>query len=86
MVLLQDCQSGGAPKAATAAESLKLIFPGVNAEGIKMSIPMPGHSVGTDREFYIISKSYPLHSMYIDSDNVSQAELDCIIMCVFISS
>ena len=32
-----------------AAESLKLIFPGVDAQGVELSIPMPGHSTGSDR-------------------------------------
>ncbi|TDL27707.1 E1-like protein-activating [Rickenella mellea] len=40
-----DCLNGGKPKAECAAESLKRIFPGVNATGISMSIPMPGHPV-----------------------------------------
>ncbi len=26
------------------------IFPGVKAEGLELSIPMPGHHTGTDRE------------------------------------
>jgi len=47
---LQDCEAGGAPKAATAAESLKMIFPGVNAKGVDLSIPMPGHSTGSESE------------------------------------
>ncbi|KAI9338523.1 hypothetical protein BDR26DRAFT_838181 [Obelidium mucronatum] len=33
----------GKPKAAAAAESLKKIFPGINAEGVSLNIPMPGH-------------------------------------------
>eukprot|EP00941_MAST-03F_sp_MAST-3F-sp1_P000898 g898.t1 len=45
-----DCSSGeggkGADKAVAAAASLQRIFPGVNAKGIRMSIPMPGHAVG----------------------------------------
>lgn len=66
----QDCVNGGRPKAQAAAESLKLIFPGVvsackygarcsvymhvpvsllqQATGIELTIPMPGHSVGTN--------------------------------------
>lgn len=43
----QDCVGGGRHKAEAAAESLKLIFPGVQAEAVDLSIPMPGHSVGT---------------------------------------
>ena len=45
---VQDCINGGRQKAMAAAESLKLIFPGVHVEGVELSIPMPGHSVGSD--------------------------------------
>lgn len=39
-----DCSvSGGRPKAIAAAERLRSIFPSVNASGIELSIPMPGH-------------------------------------------
>ncbi|XP_006117674.1 ubiquitin-like modifier-activating enzyme ATG7 isoform X1 [Pelodiscus sinensis] len=41
----EDCLDGGKPKALAAAERLQKIFPGVNAEGFNMSIPMPGHPV-----------------------------------------
>nr|XP_013800752.1 PREDICTED: ubiquitin-like modifier-activating enzyme ATG7 isoform X3 [Apteryx mantelli mantelli] len=41
----EDCLSGGKPKALAAADRLQKIFPGVNAEGYNMSIPMPGHPV-----------------------------------------
>ncbi len=47
---MQDCVAGGRKKALAAAESLRLIFPGVKAEGLELSIPMPGHHTGTDRE------------------------------------
>jgi ubiquitin-like modifier-activating enzyme ATG7 len=36
---------GGKPKAECAAARLKKIFPGVNATGHSMSIPMPGHPI-----------------------------------------
>ncbi|CAL1279855.1 unnamed protein product [Larinioides sclopetarius] len=39
----EDCQQGGKPKAAAAAEALKRIFPGVESEGRALSVPMPGH-------------------------------------------
>lgn len=42
-----DCLEGGKPKAACAAASLKRIYPGVDAVGIQMSIPMPGHPIPT---------------------------------------
>lgn len=41
----EDCLNGGKTKSVAAADRLKKIFPGVNAEGINMSIPMPGHPV-----------------------------------------
>ncbi|GLJ38595.1 hypothetical protein SUGI_0786970 [Cryptomeria japonica] len=45
---LDDCLNGGQLKAITAAKNLKCIFPGVEAEGISMAIPMPGHPVAED--------------------------------------
>nr|CAB3224228.1 ubiquitin-like modifier-activating enzyme ATG7 [Phallusia mammillata] len=46
-----DCSpSGGKPKALAAAEKLKLIYPGVNAVGVELSIPMPGHPVHSSDE------------------------------------
>ncbi|WOK99354.1 hypothetical protein Cni_G08066 [Canna indica] len=43
-----DCLNGGSLKAVAAATSLKRIFPAVEAEGIRLSIPMPGHPVLTN--------------------------------------
>ncbi|KAJ2517144.1 Autophagy protein 7, partial [Coemansia sp. RSA 1939] len=40
-----DSLDGGKPKAAAAAESMRRIFPNVDAQGVQLSIPMPGHSV-----------------------------------------
>ncbi|KAI0088341.1 E1-like protein-activating [Irpex rosettiformis] len=45
LFVFDDCLNGGKPKAACAAESLKKIFPGVNATGLNLSIPMPGHPI-----------------------------------------
>ncbi|EJD47541.1 hypothetical protein AURDEDRAFT_183978 [Auricularia subglabra TFB-10046 SS5] len=45
-----DCVDGGKPKAEAAAEALKRIFPGVNARGVTLSIPIPGHSVAPGAE------------------------------------
>ncbi|KAI3369934.1 hypothetical protein L3Q82_024740 [Scortum barcoo] len=41
----EDCLGGGKSKAMAAVDRLTKIFPGVNAEGHNMSIPMPGHPV-----------------------------------------
>jgi ubiquitin-like modifier-activating enzyme ATG7 len=40
-----DCLEGGKSKALRAAESLKEIYPGVEAEGHVLSVPMLGHPV-----------------------------------------
>src|SRR5690606_23675222 len=40
-----DCIGGKTAKAPAAAEALKQIFPGVNATGIEMSVPMAGHPI-----------------------------------------
>lgn len=40
-----DSLEGGKPKAQAAADALKRIYPSIDARGIEMSIPMPGHPV-----------------------------------------
>ncbi|KAF4124315.1 ubiquitin-like modifier-activating enzyme ATG7 [Geosmithia morbida] len=44
-----DCVGGGRPKAEQAARMLKRIYPGVDAEGHSLQVPMLGHAV-TDEE------------------------------------
>ncbi|CAI8611638.1 unnamed protein product [Vicia faba] len=46
-ILVDNCLNGGEFKATAAVESLKRIFPAVEAEGIVMAIPMPGHPVNS---------------------------------------
>ncbi|PLW14810.1 hypothetical protein PCANC_01117 [Puccinia coronata f. sp. avenae] len=41
----QDCLEGGKPKAACASAALKRIYPGLDTQGIELSIPMPGHPI-----------------------------------------
>lgn len=41
----EDCLNGGKPKALRAAEVLKQIYPGVEAEGHVLTVPMLGHAV-----------------------------------------
>ncbi|XP_068224634.1 ubiquitin-like modifier-activating enzyme ATG7 isoform X2 [Palaemon carinicauda] len=41
-----NCLDGGHPKAEAAARTLVEIFPKMNARGVAMNIPMPGHTVG----------------------------------------
>ncbi|XP_038067889.1 ubiquitin-like modifier-activating enzyme ATG7 [Patiria miniata] len=46
----EDSLEGGKPKAQAAAERLKKIFPGMQATGLSLSIPMPGHAVGSSED------------------------------------
>ncbi|KAF5389397.1 hypothetical protein D9757_004401 [Collybiopsis confluens] len=41
----EDCLNGGKPKAECAAERLKEVWPGINATGHTLSVPMPGHPI-----------------------------------------
>ncbi|GAA5935779.1 hypothetical protein JCM1841_004129 [Sporobolomyces salmonicolor] len=41
----EDSLHGGKPKAQAAAAALKKIYPGVDANGFTLSIPMPGHPI-----------------------------------------
>ncbi|KAK9468681.1 hypothetical protein V1512DRAFT_257656 [Lipomyces arxii] len=43
-----DCFNGGKPKAKQAAESLSLIYPGVESEGYSLSVPMIGHPIANE--------------------------------------
>ncbi|CAG8483984.1 236_t:CDS:10 [Paraglomus occultum] len=46
----EDCLNGGKPKAKTAAENLKTVYPGVNAEGYHLNVPMPGHPITNEAQ------------------------------------
>lgn len=46
----EDCLGGGVPKAQAAAEALTAVFPGVDARGLAMSVPMPGHIATPEEE------------------------------------
>ncbi|EST08739.1 UBA/THIF-type NAD/FAD binding fold [Kalmanozyma brasiliensis GHG001] len=46
----EDCLEGGQPKAECAAKRLQRIYPGVEAKGVSLSIPMPGHPVSSNME------------------------------------
>ncbi|KAG8180844.1 hypothetical protein JTE90_005930 [Oedothorax gibbosus] len=41
----EDCKKGGVHKATAAAQHLREVFPGVEATGKVLSVPMPGHAV-----------------------------------------
>ncbi|XP_024025638.1 ubiquitin-like modifier-activating enzyme atg7 isoform X2 [Morus notabilis] len=66
---LDDCLNGGELKATAAVRSLKRIFPTVEAVGIVMAIPMPGHPVPSQEELGVLDACKTLHDL-IDSHDV----------------
>ncbi|KAI1317857.1 Autophagy protein 7 [Mortierella claussenii] len=58
----EDCLEGGKDKATTAAASLRKVYPGINAVGHTLSIPMPGHPISAQL----------LESVQKDVDNLEE--------------
>lgn len=67
---LDDCLNGGESKATAAVESLKRIFPAVEAEGIVMAIPMPGHPVNNQEQDSVLHDCRRLHDLIDAHDSV----------------
>lgn len=67
---LSDCLDGGKPKAEAAAAALVRIFPGAKAEGVRLSIPMPGHFVPAADEAAALADADRLADMVRDHDLV----------------
>ncbi|KAH7282053.1 hypothetical protein KP509_35G010000 [Ceratopteris richardii] len=63
-----DCLNGGKPKAEAAAESLRRILPGVRAVGIKLTIPMPGHTVSENEVSDVMETCRQLHNLVNEHD------------------
>ena len=65
LFFFKDCLDGGAKKAYQAAEALKEIYPGVDATGHVMSVPMAGHPVTdpikTKEEFEMLKALIEAH-------------------------
>ena len=61
----KDCEDGGAKKAERAAEVLREIYPGVEAEGHVMNVPMAGHPIldeaRTKKEYEHLKKLIEKH-------------------------
>ncbi|XVF25658.1 hypothetical protein REPUB_Repub13aG0232400 [Reevesia pubescens] len=66
---LDDCLNGGDFKATAAVRSLQRIFPAVEAEGVVMAIPMPGHPVSSQEENSVLEDCRRLSDL-IDSHDV----------------
>ncbi|KAF3334964.1 ubiquitin-like modifier-activating enzyme atg7 isoform X1 [Carex littledalei] len=66
----QDCLNGGEFKANAAARNLKQIFPAVEAEGIVMPIPMPGHPISAKETDTVLESCKRLEDL-IESHDVT---------------
>ncbi|XP_050224241.1 ubiquitin-like modifier-activating enzyme atg7 isoform X2 [Mercurialis annua] len=67
---LEDCLNGGEFKAIAAVNSLKRIFPAVEAESVVMAIPMPGHPVSSQEEESVLEDCRRLHELVDSHDAV----------------
>ncbi|KAF3960489.1 hypothetical protein CMV_014807 [Castanea mollissima] len=67
---LDDCLNGGEYKATAAVKSLGRIFPAVDAEGVVMAIPMPGHPVPSQEEDNVLEDCRRLHDLVDSHDAV----------------
>ncbi|XP_015874266.3 ubiquitin-like modifier-activating enzyme atg7 isoform X1 [Ziziphus jujuba] len=67
---LDDCLNGGDFKATAAVKSLKRIFPAVEADGVVMAIPMPGHPVPSQQELSVLDDCRLLHDLIDSHDAV----------------
>lgn len=65
---LDDCLNGGEFKAVAAVRSLNRIFPAVEADGVVMAIPMPGHPVPTQEESTVLEDCRRLHDLIESHD------------------
>ncbi len=65
----KDCLEGGARKAERAAEALAEIYPGVEAEGVVMNVPMAGHPIIDEervrKEFEQLEKLVKAHDVIV---------------------
>lgn len=67
---LDDCLHGGDFKASAAVKSLERIFPAVEAEGVVMAIPMPGHPVPSQEEKSVLEECRRLDDLIKSHDVV----------------
>eukprot|EP01104_Vermistella_antarctica_P018864 TRINITY_DN7161_c0_g1_i1.p1 TRINITY_DN7161_c0_g1~~TRINITY_DN7161_c0_g1_i1.p1 ORF type:complete len:741 (+),score=150.32 TRINITY_DN7161_c0_g1_i1:56-2278(+) len=65
-----DCIGGGKPKAETAAAAMKRVFPGMDAVGHAMSIPMPGHPVPASEVEKVRADTANLEALIDEADVV----------------
>ncbi|KAJ8616464.1 hypothetical protein MRB53_035836 [Persea americana] len=63
-----DCVNGGDLKSSASVRSLKHIFPAVEAEGIALAIPMPGHPVPHGEEASVLNDCKQLQNLILSHD------------------
>lgn len=63
-----DCLNGGDLKSSAAVRSLKHIFPSVEAEGVALAIPMPGHPVPPGEEAMVLDDCTRLENLILSHD------------------
>lgn len=71
----EDSQKG-LPKAQTAAERAKLVFPDLVSRGVELTIPMPGHLVSSDEERQVAAHSIETIEQLMDEHDVAFLLLD----------
>ncbi|KAJ2079296.1 Autophagy protein 7 [Coemansia sp. RSA 988] len=65
-----DSVDGGKPKAEAAASSMRRIFPRVDAQGVQLSVPMPGHAVPAAEVEDTRAAAAQLEQLIVDHDVV----------------
>ncbi|CAG8574281.1 11546_t:CDS:10 [Diversispora eburnea] len=77
LFFFDDCLEGGKPKAHTAAENLKKVYPSVISEGYELSIPMPGHPISSETktqsdvdQLYQLIESHDVIFLLMDSREI----------------
>ncbi|KAJ0017542.1 hypothetical protein Pint_10420 [Pistacia integerrima] len=65
---MEDCLNGGEFKATAAVKSLQRIFPAVEAEGVVMAIPMPGHPEASREEGSVLDDCRRFHDLILSHD------------------
>lgn len=64
----EDSLNGGELKAHAAAKNLKGIFPAVEADGVNLAIPMPGHPVPVQEVDRVLEDCETLHKLIASHD------------------
>jgi ubiquitin-like modifier-activating enzyme ATG7 len=66
----EDCIGGATMKATRAAEALKSIYPGVDARGYGMTVPMAGHPFTDTQEARVKSDYEKLKALFEEHDAI----------------